>query len=118
MNDKPKPNRPWFQFSLRTMFVLVTLACIVLAWVGYSLHWIRQRDDILRQQPIMLNIDPFPRIPAPAGLWLFGEEGVAQVYWRRGSSPPTDEVQRLFPEAEVTEVEASNLDHSFDGPPP
>jgi hypothetical protein len=37
------PRRRWYQFSLRTMFVLVTVACVVLAWVGYSLNWIRQR---------------------------------------------------------------------------
>jgi hypothetical protein len=40
-----KPKRPWYQFSLRTMFVVVTLVCVVLAWVGYSLNWKRETQE-------------------------------------------------------------------------
>ena len=31
---KPKPRRRWLQYSLRTFFVLLTVACVGLAWVG------------------------------------------------------------------------------------
>ena len=31
MTDKPKPKRRWLQFSLRTLFVVVTLLCV---WLG------------------------------------------------------------------------------------
>ena len=30
----PKPRRRWRQFSLRTLFVLLTVACVGLAWLG------------------------------------------------------------------------------------
>jgi hypothetical protein len=38
----PLPKRRWFAFSLRTLFVVVTL---VACWLGYELNWIRQRRD-------------------------------------------------------------------------
>jgi hypothetical protein len=42
MNIAPK--RRWPRFSLRTLFVVVTvLGC----WLGYQLNWIRQRHDFL-----------------------------------------------------------------------
>ena len=40
----PAPNRRWFRFSLRTMFVVVTL---VGCWLGNSLIWIKQRHELL-----------------------------------------------------------------------
>jgi hypothetical protein len=47
--NAPQPiRRRWYQFSLRTMFVAVTLVAIPLAWVGYSLSWIRQRHEALQ----------------------------------------------------------------------
>ena len=37
------PKRRWFRFSLRMMFVVVTVfGC----WLGYELNWIRQRHEI------------------------------------------------------------------------
>ena len=42
MTPAPKPRR--FRFSLRTLFVVVTL---VGCWLGYQLNWIRQRHDML-----------------------------------------------------------------------
>jgi hypothetical protein len=40
------PNRRWFTFSLRTLFVLVTvLAC----WLGWNVHIVRQRQAHLAE---------------------------------------------------------------------
>ena len=39
------PKRRWPQFSLRTMFVVVTVLAVPLGWIGYSLNWIRQRHE-------------------------------------------------------------------------
>ena len=36
-----KPKRRWFRFSLRTLFVLVT---IIGKRLGYSFNWIRQKS--------------------------------------------------------------------------
>jgi hypothetical protein len=95
-----KPHRRWYQFSLRTMFVGMTLACVVLAWVGYSLNWIRQRQQARGSHPFMYWhewVDP--NIPlAPDGLWLFGEKSVFQI---ESNEDDTEVIRKLFPEAEV-----------------
>lgn len=99
--------RRWYQFSLRTMFVLVTLACVVLAWVGYSLNWIRERRAILRTNAmdvsdwigiLIPNGRPVERPRAPGGLWLFGEKGVTEI---QSGASSVEHVRRLFPEAVV-----------------
>ena len=33
------------RFSLRTLFVLVTIIALPLGWVDYQLKWIRQRHE-------------------------------------------------------------------------
>jgi hypothetical protein len=37
-------------FSLRTLFVAVTVLAVPLGWVGYQLNWIRQRHELLERQ--------------------------------------------------------------------
>ena len=42
-----KPCRRWFSFRLRTLFVVVAVLSIPLAWAGYLLNWIRERRKFL-----------------------------------------------------------------------
>ena len=98
------PKRRWFRWSLRTMFVVVTLFAV---WLGYSLNWIRERDKILapcrefdwhKKTPQTFNYVVGSGNPvglwiydadddqvemrlmrAPAMLWLFGELGHCNV---------------------------------------
>ena len=46
MDDNLPKRRSWFRFSLRTMFVLVTVLCIWLGWVGRT---VQQRLAFLPQ---------------------------------------------------------------------
>lgn len=102
MEIKPKRR---FQFSLRTMFVVVTLISIPLAWVGYSLNWIWHRHAALQQPYTHSSIHKAAPI-APAGLWMFGEKGVGHVT----STPERmEELRKLFPEAVVTDDVHLNL---------
>jgi len=95
MKDVPiTPRRHWYQFSLRTMFVVITLVSIPLAWVGYSLNWIPQREEARRRYQGMVG----GKIQAPAGLWLFGETAYDSFEWR-GPPESVEQAQRLFPEA-------------------
>ena len=94
----PAPNRPWFRFSLRKMFVVVTLfAC----WLGYELNWIQQRHLFLARQQT-LQEDAWPaemkdqrdknvrwwktqlelneNRTSPGLLWIFGEEAVGTIW--------------------------------------
>ena len=106
----PIPRRRW-SYSLRTMFVLLTLlAC----WLGYQMHWIRQRKDVvakwqvIREDPMGVSAPP----EAPGMLRLFGEQGYSHVtLWfpaRRNSDLSESEraeikrVGIVFPEAGVS----------------
>ena len=75
------PNRRWFQWSLRTLFVVVTVfGC----WLGYEMNWIRQRHAALASGKASGD-DPFgkPYTAEPPGLlWLFGEPGYPQLVLR------------------------------------
>ena len=83
----PTPPRCLFAFRLRTLLVLVLVLSIPLAWVGYSLAWIRERHRVLERYRIDSPAIVFPGPPktkidrpAPSDLALFGEEGVESVY--------------------------------------
>src|SRR5262245_13505510 len=100
--------RRWYQFSLRTFFVLVTIACVAFGyWVHWCREWIRQRHEAI-SSGLVEDISVMKERPrAPGGLWLFQEQGLAQlhvesgpdhrdwkVYWEK-----CQKVRRLFPEA-------------------
>jgi hypothetical protein len=105
-----KPKRRWYQFSLRTLLVFVTLAAPIFSWVGYSLNWIRQRREALSTGFVVdltgttIDWSKSARPRAPGGLWLFGEQGVGYLKVRVGSSHHENRVNhenvwRLFPES-------------------
>lgn len=57
------PKRRWYQFSLRTMFVGMTVLCVYLGWQASTVRerkavraWLIARGDMLRTYP---NIGPF-----------------------------------------------------------
>ena len=94
--DKPQPRR-WFRFSLRTLFVLVTVVCV---WLGYQLNWIRQRRDVLGSGEVLVFDEVDRESRPPSLLWLFGEHGYSMMAC---SHNVTDEeaIKRLFPESEI-----------------
>jgi hypothetical protein len=44
--DPPKRKRRWSQFSLRTLMLFVTLACVIAGWIGWRLYIERLDDEI------------------------------------------------------------------------
>ena len=71
------PKRRWFQFSLRTLFVVVTVfGC----WLGYELNWLRERHLLVESgEAAVYSTNQGTRPTAPSLLWLFGEEGAGQI---------------------------------------
>ena len=78
-----KPRRRWWQFRLRTLLVAVVVLSIPLAWIGYSLNWIRERNIAIAKQDFWLRsmfggdlsgyqewIRLHSNASAPGGLWL------------------------------------------------
>jgi hypothetical protein len=102
-----KPRRRWFRFSLRTLFLLVTLAAVSAGWVSWSLNWIRQRQSALRTDGIQGNPNSLHTIydkpQTPSGLWIFGEVGQSTLIVQGGliSKDRSFELRELFPEAEL-----------------
>ena len=105
MNEDPEigPSiapRRWFQFRLRTLFIAVAVLAVSMARVGYSLDWIRQRKaHLVSPNRGFTDQCLSPQTQrAPAGLWLFGEQGYIAI-----TATPDQEgkARRLFPEALV-----------------
>jgi hypothetical protein len=98
-----KPRRHWFRFSLRTLFLVVT---VVGCWLGYYLNWARERHEILstgtaREAGGLWATGVYTSYPLgdlPLVLRLFRERRLRRV----GTSQANlDRVRKLFPEAEV-----------------
>ena len=50
------PNRRWLRFSLRTLFVVVT---VIACWLGWNLHQVRERDRLLESRDFLRALE-FP----------------------------------------------------------
>ena len=94
--------RRWIRYSLRTLFVLVTLVCVYLGW---AMNWIRQRREFLNRHDVTSYISyvsyAYSSNRAPAPLRLLGEEGIGLLFFS-GSDEEMKEAERLFPEAKVS----------------
>lgn len=91
------PRRRWFRFSLRTLFVVVTLLCVLLGgWMSYQLNWIRRRHDYLREH----GLHPM-RVTqsAPWSLRPFREPGVSILIVNTDDELAI--VRSLFPETSI-----------------
>ena len=103
------PFPPLVAFRLRTMLIVVAALAIPLAWVGYSLNWIRQRHEVLYSN-FALGV-AMPRsicgASCPNAPWMlrpFGELGQWKMI--HCALPSNIEAERrrlaaLFPEAEI-----------------
>jgi hypothetical protein len=86
----PTPARLWFQFSLRTLFVVVAVIALPLGWSACQLNWIRKRKEFLEEQlRVVRDIGPDFRLTArpwgeaggapPGQLGIFGERGQSTI---------------------------------------
>jgi hypothetical protein len=113
--SSPKPRRRWFQFSLGTLFVLVTVFAI---WLGWELKFIRERNSVresLRAGSVeivqsrhwgLIRSDVQLRVGRPAAIpwWrgMLGDEAISIITF----PPSADEsdleaASEAFPEATV-----------------
>jgi hypothetical protein len=114
----PLPKRRWFQWSLRTLFIVVTVMGILVAWTIHDLNWIRERHSFEDAGRVVKKIDPSTLITAPGMLWLFGEKGHRDViFYINLTGRPSDadanvrdtdlhqemlQAKSLFPEATIS----------------
>lgn len=89
--------RRCFQFSLRTLFALVTVLCV---WLGSQLNWIRERHQVLRdleQSSVVFGSYK----PAPWSIRLI-ERGIPSIAVDADVARDAQKVKqlkRLFPES-------------------
>jgi hypothetical protein len=109
-----KPDRRrWLRFSLRTMFVAVTVTAIVVGWLTRELAFVRQRAAFARSEDIvsvawMRKLPPNTQAAFHFSIpcwrrWL-GDDAAAFVNLRDGCDG--NEAHLLFPEANITIVGA------------
>ena len=105
------PKRRWFRFSLRTLFVAMTLLA---AWLGYHFNWIRQRHAALvfegRAEASMVTPNGPKTViitsQAPWPLNWMGEPGhTALIVGGRTEPEEVERIRKLFPEADVDALE-------------
>jgi hypothetical protein len=119
--DEPTPTkRRWFRFSLRTMFVLVTVLCI---WLGHSLTWIRQRHAVFHRHhpPLGMSRNGIRTdyANAPWSIRLLGEPGAVAILLKRGTNAAERErIQELFPEAKIYSLPLRSIAKVSDQPMP
>lgn len=106
MSDKIKTPRPWFQFSLRTMLIVMVLVSAVFGyWVHWAKEWKRQRWRAISSGDLYPAWKPKRSVAAPASLWLIGEKGYDELFVvprePLSNEPRVEEYRRLFPEATV-----------------
>lgn len=107
-NAIPAPKRRWFAFSLRTMFVVVTVVGLLAWWVHRNLEQVRERDRFLEwakandmSHGVYKAPDSKTYPPLPITWRLLGAERV-DVFVLDPMVPASDQerVKAAFPEAD------------------
>jgi hypothetical protein len=107
------PNRRWFRFSLATMFVLVTVCCVLLGWLAWNREKVRDRERLIQsllkypqsRRPDRLHLwihRPFLSQPP----WLWRLMGATNMYSDMllevdTSDKVSDDIQALLPDYEL-----------------
>jgi hypothetical protein len=76
------------------LFVLMTLAGTICAWVAYQLNWIRQRHEFMETHSAIFYDEPANA--APWQLALFGEKSREMM-----AVGDIDRARQLFPETKI-----------------
>jgi hypothetical protein len=110
--EPPKRKRRWFQFSLRTLLIGVTLLAVVCAYVAHEAKIVRARMAWLTTHPAIayesgshmfqtLVEGDRSKAPSALRLWLGDSDLPSWGLSRRDTFGKAAEISALFPEATV-----------------
>jgi hypothetical protein len=96
------PKRRWFRFSLRTVFVVVTLVAVGIAWMQSQVKTVRERERLIKTSIFWgVSSQHPPRIP---WVWsLLGAKPVNAIGLDKDKFSEVDVLRYkvAFPEADV-----------------
>ncbi len=106
--------RPRLRFSLRTLFVLVTICGALAGYVGWQWRIVQERNATLSLYGIDVDRCVYPSTHQPSVPWirrLVDDEGFSQI----GIADPEalERVRQVFPEAKIR----IGYFHEFPGEP-
>jgi hypothetical protein len=101
--------RPLHSFSLRTVFVVVTVLALLLGWVGDGLRVAMNRRKVRREIEerggVLVEYDPAGpgrRMIVPLQRSWLGDRPIEHVHWPHElTTPDCQWIQGAFPEAAV-----------------
>jgi hypothetical protein len=108
MAEQAPKRRRWFQFSLTTMLVVIT---VIAVWLGWNLSRVRQREativflknsgmSVAYPTTAALQIPPWKHLPF--GWRILGAKPVRTVYLpQQFKEVDREQVRGLFPEAAI-----------------
>jgi hypothetical protein len=108
--DPPKRKRRWFQFSLRSLMIGVTLFCLVVGgYIGSQVKTVRDRKSWLEEHKrapmrgdLVVSTGDESKSPNAIRRW-FGDEAIRLI-----ALPPDEDNQmmkKLFPEAIILQTQ-------------
>lgn len=107
MSETPTPpRRRWFRFSLRTMFVLVTVFAVFVGWLAREWRIVREREEWIRynydgDHPHWLAQGDDLGVSLPIWRTWLGDHPVRSIYpYDAWTAEERSKAERLFPEAE------------------
>ena len=117
------PKRRWFRFSLRTVFVAVTIFCV---WLGFQFRIIHQRQSMLRwirdhrgSTYEMSSGSHWRAELVPSWRQWFGDRPIKFIIFNEEDLPDAGQLERieqLFPESNINSY-AQTTGHNFDRKP-
>jgi hypothetical protein len=117
--DPPKRKRRWFQFSLRSLLIVVTALAIPCGYLGWQAKVVRERKAMLDKIVslgggyLVARQDEPIEIPNPPLLrrWL-GDERVAGVWFRRSrAGEDTRTILSVLPEVGFVDADTTDPRH-------
>jgi hypothetical protein len=100
----PAHKRGWFRFSLKGLFVVVTLLALALGWIGWNLNRARYRESLLSDLRMKgARITQVPARSSPFLLRTFGTTHVAIILLPSAtfSEDDIERYRKTFPETKI-----------------
>ena len=105
--EPPKRKRRWFQFSLRSLMIGVTLLAVPCAYVGWQAKIVRERRamlgtiDAVGGRYLAINAGELPAgMTGPGWIrWFLADVAVVEIDFH-ASSLSQDDLKEKFPEAD------------------